>query len=856
MKRSLIHIFAPGHAYNRYKIWVAISLIVQITCTLIPSMLLQENSMLRQGFLFGTLGLSLGLLLITKPAWQRWMAYAAAHYGLLLCFLLLAFDLTNPGILIYLLAWSMFISLGYSREYFNMKLFFGFMLSVLILFALGLFFAPISYYSGIERFFSIGSGTLVIALNIYLWSRRSKMNSNHFSERREAYEDIASLSGQMSAILVSRDELDVVFQRIAEECLHLLELEECDIYLQTEDKKLRSVKGAAQILIDSETVVATCFRESEAIMISDIALSKYVSALGNEGMKSEIAVPIFNDGEIVGVIYGGNSLRGLFRDRHFQAFNMIAAFCGIKITQYHAEKSIELIEQTKAEVDRYKELDELKNRFISNISHDLKTPLSLIKAPAKQINHLTNDPKIKALSNYVVSNADHLLRVVHQLLQLNSVEKRIDALNFEIVNLHELCKGICAQYEERADSKRMRFEIQTEEILFTTDAFRFEQIIHNLLGNALRYTEEGGTVSLSVNLENDKVRIEVRDTGIGIEKALHQRVFERFYKVNENNQEGTGIGLSLVREYVQMLEGKIHLESEVGIGTQIQILLPLNHSQWHEELVQKDEKDEIGRVEDTKPHILVVEDHADLNEFICSYFEDQFRPIAALNGHEAMRKLKEQLPDIIITDLMMPEKDGRSLVEEIRSDENLAHIPIIVLSAKSQVESKIDLYELGVDNFLAKPFEMEELGAVVLSTLNQRKKLRDSFRDTFLVPNFHEAKTVHEDLEDGAKENDLLAQLKALIEERLDDGDLSVNEMAQQLGYGRNRLQKELKILTGVTPVEFIRSFRLNEARKMLSNKALSISQVAYAVGFSNLSYFTRSFKQEFGLLPSEIQNK
>ncbi|OFZ59420.1 MAG: hypothetical protein A3D92_08170 [Bacteroidetes bacterium RIFCSPHIGHO2_02_FULL_44_7] len=855
MKRSIIQVLAPGHAYNRYKIWVAISLMIQITSTLVPSMLVQENSLLRQGFLYGTLGLALALLFITKPSWQKWLAYFAAHFGLLLCFLLLVFDLTNPGILIYLLAWSMFISLGYSREYFTMKLFFGFMLSVLLLFALGLFFAPISYYSGLERFFSIGSGTLLIALNIYLWSRRSKMNSNHFSERREAYEDIASLSGQMSAILVSRDELDLVFQRIVQESIPLLELEECMIYLKTEEEKLRPVDGGAQIAFDTETVVATCFRESEAIMISDISLSTYVSVVGNEGMKSEIAVPIFNDGEIIGVIYGGNAQRGIFRDRHFQAFNVIAAFCGIKITQYHAEKSIELIEQTKAEVDRYKELDELKNRFISNISHDLKTPLSLIKAPAKQINQLTNDPKIKALSNYVVSNADHLLRVVHQLLQLNSVENRIDALNFEQLNLHELCKGICAQYEERASSKRILFAVHTDELYFTTDAFRFEQIIHNLLGNAFRYTKEGGSVALEVSADNESVRIEVRDTGIGIAKNLEDKVFERFYKVNENNQEGTGIGLSLVREYVQMLEGEITLESEVGIGTKIRIALPLHHSQHVEEVAHKEEKFDLGLERDTKPRILIVEDHADLNEFICSYFEDEFRPIAAFNGQEAMLKLHEQLPDIIITDLMMPEKDGRTLVEEIRRDENLAHIPIIVLSAKSQVASKIDLYELGVDNFLAKPFEMEELGAVVSSTLSQRKKLRDSFRTTFLTSGYHAPGYLQVDSTVSAEEKDLPSQLKMILEERLDDSNLSVNELAQKMGYGRNRLQKELKSLTGVTPVEFIRSYRLEEARKMLSNKALSISEVAYAVGFSNLSYFTRSFKQEFGRLPSEIQN-
>jgi DNA-binding response OmpR family regulator/nitrogen-specific signal transduction histidine kinase len=561
---------------------------------------------------------------------------------------------------------------------------------------------------------------------------------------------------------------------------------------------------------------------------------------------------------LAGVIYGGSKTKDILRERHEQAFHVIASFCGLKLAQKDAEESIREAERTKAEVDRYKEMDELKNRFIANISHDLKTPLSLIKGPAKQISQISKEEKVRSLSNYIIANADHLLRVVHQLLELNRIEKGINELYLQRIDLKGVCDKIHVQYEERARAKSIALNFNAEDITMVTDAFRLEQVIHNLLSNALRYTDEGGKISINVIKEGENIKCCITDTGVGIPIELQQKVFERFFKINENNQEGTGIGLSLVKEYVQLLEGSIHLDSTEGKGSTFTLYFPLVHSAYESVEKEEDLKLEIDFPSNGKPHMLIVEDHADLNNFVSSYFENDFVTSSAFDGDEALLSIRKVLPDIIITDLMMPKRDGKSLVDEIRSNDEWAHIPIIVLSAKSGTNNKVDLYNLGVDNFVAKPFDIEELDVIVKSTLSKRKQLRDLFRTKFLN------KTVETDQHQSPPKEfsatDIngsfpLEKLKNYLSEHLDRGELSIHELASHLGLGRNRFQKELKEITGLTPVEFVRSYRLNEAQNMLKDRSKNISEVAYAVGFSNLSYFTRSFKQEFGMLPSEVNN-
>jgi DNA-binding response OmpR family regulator/nitrogen-specific signal transduction histidine kinase len=800
-------------------------------------------SVLSEAFLYGTFAIAFTSLLITKNEWQRVLAYGLAIFGLAEGLVFLVLDLTNSGIMIYLLAWSMSVSVGYGREYFNLKWFFSFMSLVLVLFAFDLYFAPDSAYSGTEKLFNILSGTGVIAMNIYLWASEARMNSNHYSERRQKYEDIATLSGKMSSILAGNDEIKRAFLTMADEMAPRLGLDCCMIFLLNEDNELQSVDDKTRIALENSSAVSESFRKQKDIVVSDTLLTNFDRRFSPPSAKSEMAVPIYEGEKVQGAIYGCSSERNFFRERHFQAFNVIASFCGIKLTQNSAIASI-------LAAEHYKELDEMKNRFIANVSHDLKTPLSLIKGPAKQIAQLSKDPKVQSLADYITQNSDHLLRVVHQLLQLNRVDKGINELYIVDVDLRKISERIRSQYQERAESKGILLRSECDPLHVKTDLFRLEQIIHNLLSNALRYTKSG-KIELHIKQIEGHCVIEVQDTGIGIPAEKIGHIFERFFKVDQNNQEGTGIGLSLVHEYVEALEGTIDVNSQVGVGSRFTVHLPLYHSSVDSVETAPKIQTETASIESEggMPQMLIVEDHAGLNEFICNFFESSFSPVAAFDGNEALQKMRMQLPDIIITDLMMPNRDGKSFVEEIRANEEYDHIPIIVLSANAQLSSKVEMYERGIDNFLAKPFEIEELEAVVNATMARRKKQRKDFRDRFLEFSSEASEALAEN------ENDLIQKVKTHLLSALDNPELSVNEVASALGYGRNRFQKEIKDLTGVTPVEFIRSFRLQEAYKMLrENPSMHVSEVAYAVGFNNLSYFTRSFRQEFDLLPSDVQ--
>ena len=252
-------------------------------------------------------------------------------------------------------------------------------------------------------------------------------------------------------------------------------------------------------------------------------------------------------------------------------------------------------------------------------------------------------------------------------------------------------------------------------------------------------------------------------------------------------------------------------------------------------------------IENSKPMLLVVEDHPELNEFICSSFEDSYSCLSAFNGQEALDLLEKFAVDIIITDLMMPEMDGNRFVKHVRRDESNGHVPIIVLSAKDYVTSKIELYEMGVDNYITKPFDIDELHAVVKSTLENRKKVRAVFGSVYLNENeeTHNPNVLQ-------PKNKLVEHVVAYVKENIDDSTLNVGKICEALSIGRNKLQKEIREATSLSPVEFLRSIRLHEARKLLREPGMHVSQAAYAVGFNNLSYFTRAYKHEFDELPSD----
>ncbi len=477
----------------------------------------------------------------------------------------------------------------------------------------------------------------------------------------------------------------------------------------------------------------------------------------------------------------------------------------------------------------------------------------MILGPATQINNIAKDPKVLQQASYILKNTNHLMTMVEQLLQLNHVEQGIGKVKPESIDLTATIKSICEQYEPLAMETGITFTLDIpRELYITSDHFRLSQSVHNLLQNAFKHTSDGELIGVRVSKSGGVAVIEIKDTGIGIPKDQHEKIFERFYKVDVNNHKGTGIGLSLVKEYVTQLGGKISVASEVGKGTVFSIIIPVMPPDVSVETI--DEvivKTEITN-DDKLPLMLVVEDHIELNAFIAQAFEENgFKVITAFDGRQALTMMQDNIPDIVITDLMMPDMNGEELVDAIKNSDTFEHIPVIVLSAKGQLNSKVDLYQLGADNYLTKPFQLQELLAIADSTLKQRKRLRDSFLADYL--NKPQRPEQNDVIAEEASNNNVQQYIDYILE-HLDSPDLNVNTMGKHFNLGRNRLQREIKIITGLTPVEFIRSVRLNEAQKILKAGKHNISEIAYMTGFSNLSYFSRSYKLQFGVAPSEVQ--
>lgn len=862
----LMHFFSyikealsPGGTPKRYLIWVCIVLLIQTISSLFPS----------PGFFSGSwndahsLALVVAVIVIAvqfvrNDTWRNYTSFALYVVGLVVSTITISTGTTSLSGIIFMLTWAMTMFVAERREYISFDSVTAFMVLMLISTVILLLHHP-DFEQG-ENNYVLLAGALLTAVNIYLVYIDFGKEKNFYQKSRKVYADLQELSTKMSEILSSEGKLDHLLRKVSKECIPLLDLEDCVIYLYDEDKKIlvqtaaygnKSVNGTSIAnpidLQPGEGIVGRCFEQGVPVLVKETKNDPHY-IVDDAFRNAELAVPIVSNGKVVGVIDSEHSQKGYFKTWHVQAFTIIASFCGIKITEYMARESIEQARVAQEETEMYKELDELKNRFITNISHDLKTPLSLIKGPAIQIAEESKEPATKKLAQYVLKNAEHLLRVVNQLLQLNRVDKGLNELYLEEVHVDAVLSKITAQYEGLAQQRRITLSVQCVPVVFTTDVFRLEQIIHNLLHNAFRYSTEGGVISINVTCEDpETLSLQISDSGKGIPDNLKDKVFERFFKVDVNNHEGTGIGLSLVKEYVQSIGGNIRLDNAKEGGACFTVRLPILVATANGSKVSTD-VDELHEETVSKPIMVVVEDHPDLNNFICDFFEERFQCYQCFDGAEGIQRIAELQPDIVISDLMMPNTDGRAMIASLKENDLLAHIPVVVLTAKGQTESKIDLYETGAENYVVKPFDIKELNAIVTAILEQRQRLKMRFRERFFVPK-------DEALPEEMATNDFIEQAVHVIYEQLDNASFSIADLSGALAMGRNKLQKEVRELTGLTPVEFIRSVRLLEAKKRILETNATISEIAFSVGFNNLSYFTRSFKAEFDVLPTDVRN-
>ena len=532
-------------------------------------------------------------------------------------------------------------------------------------------------------------------------------------------------------------------------------------------------------------------------------------------------------------------------------------------------------EMSRFEAAKLHEVDELKSRFFANISHEFRTPLTLILGPVKRMQDASEDQQTRDDLGVVHKNATRLLQLVNQLLDLSRLESGNMKLQTAPENIVPLLKGLFQAFCSYAERKRisMAFTSSAESIVVWIDRDKVQKIITNILANAFKFTPEGGRIEISVAQDSQYVSVRISDTGIGIPAETIPRIFDRFYQVDGSHtreQEGTGIGLSLTRELVELHKGTIAVESEEGQGTTFTVRLALGKAHLTEEEVcelevaetKEEEKaaalpsllsdregsrpGEVPRdsLEETgTPVLLIVEDNGDVRQYIRRDLDEEYSILEAIDGEDGWNKSIEHMPDVIVSDVMMPKMDGFRLCDKLKTDERTSHIPVILLTAKASSEDKIEGFETGADDYIMKPFEPDEVKARIRNLIEQRKRIHDYFKRRGIL-----------DLDNPkitSVDKKFLQKAFDTITHNASETSFDVESLAENLAVSRYVLYKKTVSLTGESPVELIRRIRLNKAAELIQQKFGNISEIAIEVGYNNPAYFSDCFKRQFGVSPS-----
>jgi DNA-binding response OmpR family regulator/two-component sensor histidine kinase len=539
----------------------------------------------------------------------------------------------------------------------------------------------------------------------------------------------------------------------------------------------------------------------------------------------------------------------------------------------------------RLEKEKVMEMDRMKSRFFANISHEFRTPLTLILGPVEDLLKQDRDEARvkKELLKLMRRNGRRLLRLINQLLDLSRLETGRVKLQVSEGNLEEFVRTIVHSFLSLAERRKIHYKHVLPEtdlpVLFDRD--KMEKILTNLISNAFKFTSEQGEVhvSMAYDMEDGTSRasvaeIKVSDTGKGIPLELQDKIFDRFYQISDadnRDAEGTGIGLALTRELVDLYRGEISVESEPGKGSMFTVRLPVSRESFPEGEIVEEPGEEIPSEDHSdqalegtapiekgpvaaritgdhgpRPLVLIVEDNADLRKYISVNLGHDYEILHADNGRMGLERATDQIPDLVISDVMMPEMDGMEMCERIKQDERTCHIPVVMLTAKADRESRMEGLETGADDYLVKPFDAEELQVRVKNLIEQRSILREKYRKEFAPESGEEGAFVFQDT--------LLQKVLDICEKHMDDPDFTIEDLSSELHMSRAQVYRKVNAVSGSTPNELLRMIRLKKAARMLKKGTENVTQVMYHVGYRNLSFFAKSFKQSFGVNPSEYR--
>ncbi|MBT8184295.1 MAG: response regulator, partial [Eudoraea sp.] len=459
-------------------------------------------------------------------------------------------------------------------------------------------------------------------------------------------------------------------------------------------------------------------------------------------------------------------------------------------------------------------------------------------------------------------NANRLLNLVNQLLDLSKLDSGKLELNLAEGDVSKCIRAASSSFSSHAASRKMDYQIKVPSNLFwaSFDRDKLEKIIYNLLSNAFKFTPDEGRVIIEAELRGNRLQLKVSDTGNGISAEQLPHIFDRFFQVDDSytkEKAGSGIGLALTKELVELMGGSIYVESELGKGAIFRVVLPMEEIRSSAvEVAVESSLSPFDVTENEEPKnplnlnslkVLIIEDNNDMRHFIKEQLESEYTITEASNGKEGLKMVNKTSPDLIVTDLMMPQMDGITLCKQLKTNLATSHIPVIMLTAKAGLENKLHGLETGADDYLTKPFNARELQIRVKNLIAQRQKLRELFsRNMSLDPS---------EITVTSLDQAFLKQVLELFEENYSDSQFGVPQMQKKLGMSKTALHTKIKALTNHPPGELLRNFRLKRSVQLLLQKGDNISQVAYDVGFNSLSYFTRCFKQYYKAAPSEYKN-
>lgn len=511
-----------------------------------------------------------------------------------------------------------------------------------------------------------------------------------------------------------------------------------------------------------------------------------------------------------------------------------------------------------------------KLQFFTDISHEIRTPLTLILSPIEQLIKETQEGKLQNTYKLISQNGHRILHLVNQVMEMRKLDKGQVKLLAEQTDIRTFFENITSSFDYMAKERNIILTLTIKEALPTVwvDQEKLDKVIFNVLSNAFKYTPDNGTITIEITTSSTDMIIRIADSGPGIPKDMKEMVFERFYQIPEDNNRkkmGTGIGLHLSRSLMNIHHGKIYVEDSELPGATFVITLPLDNSYLKESEIKTDPTDRNlatlvqtslmeteNATNDHSPEgrtkfkykVLIVEDDNDIKDYLLEVLKSDYRLITAENGAEGLELTIKELPDCIITDVMMPVMNGTEMCNKIKNNDQTNHIPVIMLTAKTSIEHRIEGIQAGADSYLPKPFNIDHLKVRINKLIELRRVIKEKYRN----------KEKKEESSNSIKSFDekFLEKLETIVKEQLADTDLSVETISAKIGISRSQLQRKLKQLTNQNPSEYIKTTRLKYAANLLASKKLTISEVTYAAGFSSLSHFSNSFKEYYGMSPTK----